>query len=72
LLQRWREWEWHDLPQAGRWAWWFGDGRGSAVIDAPRWTGLVIDGRWIGWVRGRQDLAPLLGQGLHRVVLLEP
>jgi len=72
LLQRWREWEWQELPQAGRWSWWFGDGTGRAVIDAERWTGVVINGQWFGWIRGRQDLAPLLGQGLRRVVLLTP
>jgi O-antigen ligase len=72
LLQRWREWEWQELPQAGRWSWWFGDGTGSALIDAERWTGVIVDGQWLGWIRGRQDLAPLLGHGLRRVVLLTP
>jgi O-antigen ligase len=73
LLQRWRDWEWQDLPHgAGRWSWWYGDGTGQALIDLTRWTALVIDGTWIGWVRGRQDLGPLLGLGLRQVVLLVP
>jgi hypothetical protein len=72
LLSRWREWDWQDLPGAGRWSWWYGDGSGNAWIDAPAWSGLVIDGTWTGWIRGRHDLAPLLGQGLHRVVVLTP
>jgi O-antigen ligase len=72
LLQRWREWDWQTLPEAGRWSWWFNDGTASAIVDGERWTGLVVDGQWIGWVRGHQELAPLIGFGLHRVVLLTP
>ena len=72
LLERWRDWEWQELPGAGRWSWWFGDGSGQALITSKRWTGLVIDGEWCGWIRGHQDLAALLGHGLKRVVLLEP
>ncbi len=88
LLERWRDWEWQELPGAGRWAWYFcddsgddsgddssdgsSDGSGHAVITTKRWTGLVVDGEWRGWIRGQQDLAPLLGHGLKRVVLLEP
>jgi O-antigen ligase len=72
LLQRWREWDWQTLPEAGRWSWWFSEGTATAIVDCQRWSGLVIDGQWIGWVRGHQDLAPLLGHGLHRVVLLTP
>ena len=72
LLQRWREWDWQSLPGAGRWSWWFSDGTATAVITCERWSGLVVDGQWLGWVRGRQDIAPLLGHGLHRVVLLTP
>lgn len=72
LLERWREWEWQELAGAGRWSWWYGDGTGEAVVTCRRWTGLVIDGAWHGWIRGRQDLAPLLGDGMKRVVLLEP
>lgn len=72
LLGRWREWEWQELPASGRWSWWYGDGGAPALIAPERWTGLVIDGAWIGWVRGPTDLAPLLGSGLRRVVLLDP
>ena len=72
LLQRWREWDWQTLPEAGRWSWWFSDGNATAIVNCERWSGLVVDGQWLGWVRGHQDLAPLLGHGLHRVVLLTP
>lgn len=72
LLERWRTWEWQELPGAGRWSWWYGDGSGQAVVSNDRWTGLVIDGEWRGWIRGDQDIAPLLGSGLRRVVLLTP
>jgi hypothetical protein len=71
-LERWRTWEWQELPGSGRWSWWFGDGSRPALVELPRWSGLVIDGQWIGWIRGRQDLAPLLGPGVHRVALLDP
>ncbi|MBA3698020.1 MAG: O-antigen ligase family protein [Planctomycetes bacterium] len=71
LLERWRGWEWQELPGAGRWAWWYGDGSGQALVGNERWTGLVVDGEWRGWIRGNQDLAPLLGTGLKRVVLLD-
>lgn len=73
VLERWRIWEWQELPdQAGRWSWWYGDGSDGALVTCERWTGLVIDGVWIGWIRGTQDLRPLLGSGLRRVVLLTP
>ncbi len=72
LLERWRAWEWQPMDGSSRWSWWFGDGSGQALVSCRRWTGVVVDGEWLGWVRGEQDLAPLLGQGLKRVVLLEP
>ena len=72
LLTRHTALDWQDLPSGGRWSWWYADRPGlRAPVTSTRWTGLAIDGKWIGWIRGTQDIAPLLGAGLHRVALLE-
>lgn len=72
LLARRSRLDWQELPSGGRWSWWYADRPGQqAAITTTRWTGLVIDGRYIGWIRGPLDLAPLLGAGLHRVALLD-
>ena len=72
LLTRYAQLDWQALPSGGRWSWWYANRPGMRAAVAPtRWTGLVIDGKWIGWIRGAQDLAPLMGAGLHRVALLD-
>jgi hypothetical protein len=61
---------WEPLPEAqGNACWWDGQ-YGTLPCHGLRWTGLAIDGTWIGWRRG--DFEVTVGPGLHRVQLLTP
>ncbi len=61
---------WEPLPEAqGNTCWWDGQ-NGTLPCRSPRWTGLAIDGAWIGWRRGAFEVT--VDPGLHRVQLLMP
>jgi hypothetical protein len=72
LLRRWNEWDWTIINDQVRWSWYFGDEQLHAPITVDTWTALIIDGVWFGWIRGTTDVSPLIGHGLHRVVLISP
>jgi len=73
ILERYQTAEWQRLTDHLRFTWLFVNLAGAhAVISIPSWTGLVIDGHWVGWIRGSVDVAPLVGAGLHRLVLINP
>lgn len=63
---------WVDAGYGVRWSWLLSDPSASATIDCPGWTGILIDGRWRGWLRGTLDVAGLAGPGIHRIVLADP
>ena len=72
LLQRWNEWDWTVVDERVRWSWRAQNNQPDANIMTDTWTALIINGVWFGWIRGRTDISPLLGSGLHRVVLITP
>lgn len=71
LLSTYRQPAWTDAGWGVRWCWLLNDGDPPAII-CPGWTGLFVDGRWLGWQRGRLDVSRLAGPGLHRLVLTDP
>ena len=72
LLQRWNEWDWTVVDERVRWSWRAQNNQPDANIMTDTWTALIINGVWFGWIRGTTDISPLLGSGLHRVVLITP
>jgi O-antigen ligase len=72
LLSRWNEWEWTNVDLQVRWSWRYHGSQRSAMITTATWTAVVIDGVWQGWIRGTTDIGPLIGSGLHRIVLISP
>jgi len=73
MLGRYQASEWQPLTEHLRFSWLFVNHSGAHdFVSNPTWTGLVIDGHWVGWIRGPVDVAPLVGAGLHRLVLINP
>jgi len=73
ILGRYQTAEWQRLTDHLQFSWLFVNHSGAhAVVSIPSWTGIVIDGHWVGWIRGHADVAPLVGAGLHRLVLINP
>jgi hypothetical protein len=74
LLSKYRTAEWQRFSSHIEFSWLEIDGHEAHAFSTNEfWTGVVIDGNWIGWIRGSTDLAPLArGAGLHRLVLLHP
>lgn len=60
---------WEPLPDGqGSACWWDGE---ELPCYSPRWVGLAIDGKWVGWRRGEFTVT-VEASGLHRVQLLVP
>jgi hypothetical protein len=72
LLQRWQEWEWTVINPQTKWSWYYHTSTQPAVVTTPTWSALIIDGNWLGWIRGTQQIGALMSPGLHRVVVLSP
>jgi hypothetical protein len=73
ILERYQTPEWQRLTDHLRFSWLFVSHSGAhAFVSISSWTGIVIDGHWVGWIRGPVDVAPLVGAGLHRLVLINP
>lgn len=70
LRVRFRSASWQPLER-GRWTWLLVEKATPMPVSISRWSGLVVDGAWRGWCRGRVDVAEGLAPGMHRVALLE-
>ena len=59
ILGRYQVVEWQRLTDHLRFSWLFLNHSGvHAFVSIPSWTGIVIDGHWVGWIRGPVDVAP--------------
>jgi hypothetical protein len=73
LLSRYQSLEWKGITDHATFSWVYKTAENVGLpIDIKSWSGLIIDGKWAGWLRGHINIAPLLGPGLHRLVLLFP
>ncbi len=65
--------EWHQVSPNLAFSFIYSDKSSShLIISNKNWTGIVLDGHWIGWTKGSVDLGPLTNAGLHRFVLYHP
>lgn len=71
MLSAYRHPSWIDAGWGVRWCWLLNDGD-PPTITCSGWTGVFVDGKWLGWHRGRLDVDRVGGSGLHRVVLADP
>ncbi len=71
LCEQYRTPSWRPIDQ-GRWTWLLVEPGRQASVNCSQWSGLVVDGAWRGWRRGRIDIAAGLTPGLHRVALITP
>ncbi len=71
MLSAYRHPSWIDAGWGVRWCWLLNDGDPPA-ITCSGWTGVFVDGKWLGWHRGQLDVDRVVGSGLHRVVLADP
>jgi O-antigen ligase len=71
MLSAYRHPSWFDAGWGVRWCWLLNDGDPPA-LTCSRWTGVFVDGKWLGWYRGQLDVGRLTGSGLHHVVLADP
>jgi hypothetical protein len=73
ILERYHAIEWQRLTDHICFSWLFVNHSGSnAFVSTTSWTGLINDGHWAGWIRGPVDLVPIVGAGLHRLVIINP
>ena len=54
-----------------RWTWLQGGPGAQAWVDLEAWCLVFVDGKMLGWRRGRWDLAATLAPGPHRIVIIE-
>jgi O-antigen ligase len=72
MLERYREWEWQEPVNGVRWSYRYHTFPQDIIIESQTWTAVFINGTWLGWMRGRQNIGPLSDSGLHRVVCIQP
>jgi len=63
---------WNDAGWGVSWSW-LRVHRNAASIPLPDgWTGVFIDGKWLGWHRKSFDPLSLTTPGIHRITLANP
>jgi O-antigen ligase len=72
MLERYREWEWQEPAAGVRWSYRYHTFPQEMIIESKMWTAVFINGTWLGWIRGRENIGPLVDSGLHRVVCIQP